>query len=106
MNILLVFPGFIIAFVIVLCYERKIRLFRTAFRTASRNTVHFYVARDKDGGLWLYLSKPIRMKEQFVARCYGKTVGNYFSNYGLNINDYANLKWEDEPIEVFLNLED
>ena len=29
----------------------------------------------------------------------------YFSNYGLDVNDYANLKWEDEPVEVFLNLE-
>ena len=102
MNILLIFPGFILTFIVVILYECKIK----NLSTKPKNTVHFYVARDKDGGLWLYLSKPIRMKEQFVARCYGKTLGNYFSNYGLNINDYDNLKWEDEPIEVFLNLED
>ena len=29
-----------------------------------------------------------------------------FKWYGLNENDYKDLKWEDEPIEVFLNLED
>ena len=29
-----------------------------------------------------------------------------FSIYGLNPDDFKNLKWEDEPIEVFLNLED
>ena len=27
-----------------------------------------------------------------------------FSNYGLDVKDYANLKWEDEPVEVFLDL--
>ena len=71
-----------------------------------RNKVRFFVARDKNGGLWLYLSKPMRMKERFVSCIHGKTLGNYFSNYGLNENDYANLNWEDEPVEVFLNLED
>ena len=45
MNILLVFPGFIVAFIIVFYYERKIR------RTEPRNKVHFYVARDKHGKL-------------------------------------------------------
>ena len=29
-----------------------------------------------------------------------------FSNFGLNQDDYANLKWEDEPVEVFINIED
>ena len=33
------------------------------------------------------------------------TSDNDLSNYGLNKYDYANLKWEDEPVEVFLNLE-
>ena len=26
--------------------------------------------------------------------------------YGLNEDDYADLKWENEPLEVFLNLEE
>ena len=29
-----------------------------------------------------------------------------FKYFGLNENDYGNLKWEDEPVEVFLNMED
>ena len=102
MNILLVFPGFIIAFVIVFYYERKIR------RTEPRNKVHFYVARDKNGTLWLYMGKPIK-KEHFYVICnYGIIIASVdrFSGYGLDKNDYANLKWEDEPVEVFLNLED
>ena len=61
MNILLVFPGFIIAFIIVLCYKCKIR------RTESANRVHFYAARDESGELYLYLGKPIRRREAFYA---------------------------------------
>ena len=102
MNILLVFPGFIVAFVIVFCYERKIR------RTEPRNKVHFYVTREKNGTLWLYMGKPIK-KEHFYVICnYGIIIASVdrFSGYGLDKNDYANLKWEDEPVEVFLNLED
>ena len=101
MNIPLLFPGFIIAFVIVLYYERKIR------RTEPRNKVHFYVTREKNGTLWLYMGKPIK-KEHFYVICnYGIIIASVdrFSGYGLDKNDYANLKWEDEPVEVFLNLE-
>ena len=29
-----------------------------------------------------------------------------YAAFGLNDKDYANLKWEDEPVEVFLNLDD
>ena len=102
MNILLLFIGFIIAFVIVFYYERKIR------RTEPKNKVHFYVAREKNGTLWLYMGKPIK-KEHFYVICnYGIIIASVdrFSGYGLDKNDYANLKWEDEPVEVFLNLED
>ena len=102
MNIPLLFTGFIIAFVIVFYYERKIR------RTEPRNKVHFYVTREKNGTLWLYMGKPIK-KENFYVICnYGIIIASVdrFSGYGLDKNDYANLKWEDEPVEVFLNLED
>lgn len=98
MNILLIFPGFIIAFIIVLYYERKIR------RTEPRNKVHFYVARDKDGTLWLHLGKPFRDEDDFKGvMCLHS---NCFEDCNLDKNDYANLKWEDEPVEVFVNLED
>ena len=29
-----------------------------------------------------------------------------FSEYGLNPNDFKDLKWEDEPVEVFVNMKD
>ena len=73
-----------------------------------RNNVRFFVARDKNGWLWLYMGKPVRGNAEF----YSDEPYNYveFSGsielFGLNENDYANLKWEDEPVEVFLNMED
>ena len=74
------------------------------------NKVHFYVARDKNGPLWLYIGKPIRDRIIFIP-CREKGVlymgrNSELKKYGLNENDYEDLKWEDEPVEVFLNLED
>lgn len=70
------------------------------------NRVHFYVARDKDGSLWLYIGKPIRSESVFASELnIGFTKYN-FHILGLNENDYADLKWEDEPVEVFINMED
>ena len=74
----------------------------------SRNNVHFYVARDKDGDLYIYLGKPVRIADDFI-QCNGGNViegAKGFINYGLNENDYDNLKWEDEPVEVFVNMKD
>ena len=72
-----------------------------------KNKVHFYVARDKNGKLWLYMGKPLRCDNAFIADLSkGNTLTNInFRCFGLNESDYANLKWEDEPVEVFLNLE-
>ena len=103
MNILLLFPGFIVAFIIVLCYEYKIR----NLSAQLRNKVRFYVARDMSGSLWLYMGKPIRF-EKFFACGHGQILvsSDDFPKYGLNIHDFNNLKWEDEPVEVFINMED
>ena len=74
----------------------------------SKNNVHFYVTRDKDGSLWLYLGKPVRKDDYFCHNIYSKVIANHygFKHLGLNIDDYKDLKWEDEPVEVFLNLKD
>ena len=74
----------------------------------KRNRVHFYVARDDKGRLWLYISKPIRAALGFIPNVNGRLLAleGEFSKYGLDANDYANLKWEDEPVEVFVNMED
>ena len=81
----------------------------TAKQEEPINRVHFYVARDKNGKLWLYIGKPIRGNDIFYA---DTSKGNIditchkFKFFGLNENDYINLKWEDEPVEVFVNMED
>lgn len=105
MNILLVLLlslVFVLAFIIVPCYESEVRNL-----SKTRNNVHFYVARDKNNELFLYIGKPFRGINKFHPYQNGCiiTSDNDLSNFGLNKNDYANLKWEDEPVEVFLNLE-
>ena len=90
---------------LVICYI-AIVLYKS--KNKSRNKVHFYVARDRTGGLWLYLGKPFRGNNEFYCSHDKKVfcLTYNLSCFGLNEDDYANLEWEDEPVEVFLNLED
>lgn len=100
--VLLISLVFVLAFIIVPCYKSEIR----TLSKSLRNNVHFYVARDEDNLLWLYLGNPTRSEQAFTdpSPCRIIRSEKYFSDYGLDVNDYANLKWEDEPVEVFLNL--
>ena len=91
MNILLVFPGFIIAFVIVLYYERKIR------RIEPRNKVRFFVEKEVFNSYFLYIGNNDVM-------CYICS-NDFFKKFGLNPDDFADMK-EGEIREVFINLED
>lgn len=87
----------------------KVKKTKKAIKSINpKNTVHFYVARDKDGELWLYIGKPIRELYVFNNGKHSITLvsSEDFSQYGLNERDYDYLKWEDEPVEVFLNMED
>ena len=73
-----------------------------------KNKIHFYVARDKDGSLWIYLGKPFRVDTEFH---YDQNKKVFCLTYnierlGLKREDFDSLKWEDEPVEVFLNLEE
>ena len=76
----------------------------------KRNRVHFYVARDKNGLLYLYVGKPERAYSCFLVLrgyCICRMEKECdFENFGLNENDYADITWEDEPVEVFVNMED
>ena len=104
MNILLVLPGFIIAFILIFCYEYRIKL----IKTKPKNNVHFYVARDKNGRLYLHVGKPFRGSDVFSNSLdmYYRLRSDGFRHFGLNKDNYANLKWEDEPVEVFVNMKD
>lgn len=104
MNMLLIFPGFILAFIVVILYECKIR----NLSKKPMNKVHFYVARDKDERLWLYIGKPFRGDINFCPNSDKRVfvLTNNLRYYGLKYEDYDYLKWEDEPVEVFVNMED
>ena len=102
MNILLVFLILIIIFVIVFYYEHKIK----NLSAKSKNNIHFYIARDKNENLWLYIGKPIRIDTVFASEININLTSYNFYSLGLNKDDYDNLKWEDEPIEVFLNIKE
>ena len=98
MNILLVFPGFIVAFIILFYYERKIR--------ELKNNVHFYLASDADGKLLLYISKPVRVDDTFESDGEGCCLTCNIEYYGLKYEDYYYLNWEYKPVEVFVNTKD
>ena len=71
-----------------------------------KNNVHFYVARDKNGRLFLYLSKPFRRGDEFFSNEHGNIMLHDLKNFGLNPDEFKDLKWEDEPVEVFINMKD
>ena len=106
MSILAALPGFALAFILIFCYEYRIKL----IKTKPKNNVHFYVARDKYGSLSLYLGKPFRDNVEFCGSVNKGivTLANscHFNRFGLNETDYDNLTWEDEPVEVLLNIKD
>ena len=105
MDILSSLPGFALAFIIIFCYEYRIKL----IKTKPKNNVHFYVARDINEDLWLYIGKPFRGNSIFcssVGNRYFAILSHDFNSFGLNEKDYDNLRWEDEPVEVFINLKD
>lgn len=103
MNILLISLVFVLAFIIVPCYKSEIR----NLSEKPKNNVHFYIVRDNDENLWLFLGKPYRYVNGFNSCNNGCIIAieDFFSRFGLNPKDFENLKFEDEPVEVFLNLE-
>lgn len=84
----------------------SIGAFPTRKGTKNKNNVHFYVARDNHACLGLFIGKPPIWKGMLESGNY-ILIGGYscFPIVGLDTNDYANLKFGDEPVEVFLNME-
>ena len=106
MNVIIPFAiGLVIGAVIGLIIIRTISLI---LKEDSRNKVHFYVARDKYGILYLYLGKPTRGTAFFISFVHPSALicrSDMFDSFGLKEKDYANLKWEDDPVEVFVNMD-
>ena len=61
-----------------------------------------------DSCIYLYLGKPLRRNVEFgtTAKCKCIAVEKEFKNFNLDIKDFKDLEWEDEPVEVFINIED
>lgn len=80
----------------------------TYLNSKKRNRVHFYVARNMDGILYLYLGKPIRGITEFhgVADKNIFVLTNNLKSFGLNQDDFKYLKWKNAPVEVFVNMKD
>ena len=93
-----------LAFIVLNFVEDKVK---SKF-SKKRNKVKFYVAMDSDCSLWLYIGKPTKIKGDFMHgyQCRAIAGEDCFSEFGLNENDYKDLKWEDWPVEVFVNIED
>ena len=92
---------------LLMCFLQYYTVFKN--NEKPKNKVHFYVARDKNSDLvWLYLGKPTRnvFYECWIPQYISLYSECYFERVGLNKNNYKDLKWEDEPVEVFLNLGD
>ena len=90
--------------------KTKLLEFKYKFYKKILNNAHFYVARDEDSDiLCLYLNKPIR--SEIFAHWINSEFSTFicaeynFEKIGLNKDDYKDLKWENEPLEVFLNLD-
>lgn len=67
-----------------------------------KNYAHCYVERYADGSLWLYVDKAFRKRDRFILNSRIRlSHQGVFEYFGLNEKDFNNLKWGDEPVEVF-----
>lgn len=95
MEIVLILIGFVLAIIVMLVYEFKFR---------KVNKIHFYVTKDKNGELCLWINKPYRGLETWVNinNSYILAINDNLKLFNLNVEDYNNLTFEDDPLEVYL----
>lgn len=64
----------------------------------NENKVKVWLARDKDGSLWLYPSIPLRDEGGGILFCNGSIIQ-------LDSSSFPSVKWEDdEPTEAYITL--
>lgn len=109
----------LIAFVIVTVFMFAIL---SSNKKALRNKVHFYIVRDEYNELYLFLGKPIRKNNIIGKGIWTNATSDVvllatnglgtlppfslLSDYNVDENDFKDLKWEDEPVEVIINMDD
>lgn len=104
MEILLIFPGFILAIIIIVIYEIKFRKLQN--KEKPQNKVHFYLVKTSFMTFDLFLGYPTKnISSSGVWWSGNRMYVDNLKDYGINLSDYNNLKY-DKPVEVFLNLED
>lgn len=93
--LILILIGFV-AIMIMLVYEFK--------PIRKINKIHFYVTKDKNGELCLWINKPYRGLEMWVNidNSHVLAINDDFKLFNLNVEDYNNLTFEDDPLEVYL----
>ena len=65
-----------------------------------------WIARDKDGALYIYASKPVREGDMFSAN--GEMLLTTFTKRCMQINRelYPNVTWENSPKELIIKTEE
>ena len=98
--------SFVIGALIMMC---AIGLMSCQKDKKPRNNVHFYVTRDINGTLELWFGVPRKTTMYYFSRKPTTkllTQGDYITDFGLKPSKYDRLTFNDEPVEVSLNLED
>lgn len=98
--------GLITGTLIMIC---AIKLINYQKNKKPRNRVHFYITKDKySNRLMLWVGKPRRCATVWGYTATSHTIcyEKYFGIFGLNAQVYKAIRWEDEPVEVLLNLGD
>lgn len=98
--------SFIVGALIMLC---SIGIVATQKDKEPRNNVHFYVTRDGNGILELWFGLPHEMQNYYLSNEPTTKLlehGDSIGEFGLKSSDYDKLRFNDGPVEVFLNLED
>ena len=66
-----------------------------------------WIARDKDGSLWLYTDKPIKGKDMWVCEDFNNSKCLEISNkYTNGIFQLPEVTWENSPKELIIKTEE
>lgn len=104
----------ILMFILEIILYKQINNINKPNNKKKLNRVHFYITSDLNEGpaqFKLWLDKPYRNRYTNGWTYNGRTCMLLAQNekdielHGLKLSDYNFLLWEDEPLEVFINLD-
>lgn len=71
-----------------------------AYSKDKEYNVRFYVAMDSDGGLYLYLGKPLLSGDGKSWLGMAVCIGDNFGAFNLDVSDYSGMTVYDAPCDV------